>query len=295
MVKKNISGRVSAVPQRTKWTIEEDALLRQHAPNYKLLLTLMPHKTSAALHCRHQRNMNQDNPKREKCKATTIPARIKNRDMAREKRRIKKTQLPCPKNDRDVMIPVVKCVGRAISTVIQASKARDYAKEFQRKTRPRINQLARKRRKNDPAYRVERNLRSRLADYARTNGIVKGASTEKLMQCSFQEFAGRMLLLDPYYSNCEIDHIFPMSLYDLCSKTVQMQCMHYTNLQPLTITENRTKSKKLPTKAMADRVNRYCWPDGITEDMLLDIYPGWATPLRMHKSINCASSSTDTQ
>ena len=57
--------------------------------------------------------------------------------------------------------------------------------------------------------------------------------------------------------------------------------MHYSNLQLLTAEENAFKRGRLPTKAMAARVDRSCWPDGITEDMLPDIYPGWRTPLRM--------------
>jgi len=279
---KNVSGRVSAVPKRTKWTAEEDALLRQHAPDYKFLLTLMPHKTYASLACRHQRNMNKDEPSREKLKEGTSPALVRDRIRRKEKRRINKTLLPCPKNDRDVMIPVTNCVARAISSVVQEAKARDYSKEFAKNTRPRINQLARDRRVNDAAYRVERNLRSRLADYARTHGFIKGASTEKMLRCSWVEFEARMRFMDEDHVNCEYDHIFPMSLYDLSSTANQMRCMHHTNFQPLTRTENRTKSKKLPTKEMAARVDPACWPDGITMDMLPDIYPGWATPLRMH-------------
>lgn len=278
---KNVSGRVSAVPQRTKWTTEEDALLRQYAPDYKLLLTLMPHKTHASLACRHQRNMNKDDPSREKLKEGTSPALVRDRIRRKEKRHIQKTQLPCPRNDRDVMIPVTNCVARAISTVVQEAKGRDYSKVFQKNTREHINQLARDRRANDPAYRAERNLRSRLADYARTHGFVKGASTEEMLRCSWVEFEARMRSMDADHANCEIDHIFPMSSYDLNNKANQMRCMHNTNLQPLTATENRSKSNKPPTKAMAARVKRDCWPDGITEDMLPDIYPGWRTPLRM--------------
>ena len=60
-----------------------------------------------------------------------------------------------------------------------------------------------------------------------------------------------------------------------------MKVMNITNLQPLTKEENRQKWDKLPTKAMAAKVDRSCWPDGVTEDMLPDKYDGWATPLRM--------------
>ena len=79
----------------------------------------------------------------------------------------------------------------------------------------------------------------------------------------------------------EIDHVFPMAMYDFSLDQNQYRCSNYTNMQPLTLVENRWKSDKLPTKAMAAKVDRGCWPDGVTEDMLPDIYPGWRTPLRM--------------
>jgi len=256
-------------------------MLRKHAPDYKLLMSLMPHKTHAALACRHQRNLNADNPTRAKRKESTKRAHVTTREWKRKQRHIKKTQLPCPENNRGVVIPVTNCVARAISSVVQAAKARDYSKEFARNTRPRINQLARNRRVNDPAYRAERNLRSRFADYARTHGFIKGASTEEMLQCSWVEFEARMSSMDADHANCEYDHIFPMSSYDLHLKENQLRCMHHTNIQPLTRKENRSKSNRLPTKAMAARVGRSFWPDGVTEDMLPDIYPGWSTPLRM--------------
>ena len=60
--------------------------------------------------------------------------------------------------------------------------------------------------------------------------------------------------------------------------------MHWSNLQPLPMKDNRSKNNKLPTKAMAAKVARWAWPDGITEDMLPDKYDGWATPLRMESA-----------
>ena len=79
----------------------------------------------------------------------------------------------------------------------------------------------------------------------------------------------------------EIDHTFPFVCYKLSDISQHSKVMNFTNLQPLSPHENREKWGKLPTKAMAARVDRSCWPDGATEDMLPDIYPGWRTPLRM--------------
>lgn len=79
----------------------------------------------------------------------------------------------------------------------------------------------------------------------------------------------------------DIDHIFPFVLFDLDSHGDQQKVMHWSNLQLLTPEENKSKNDKLPTKAMAAKVDPSCWPDGVTMDDLPDIYPGWATPLRM--------------
>lgn len=79
----------------------------------------------------------------------------------------------------------------------------------------------------------------------------------------------------------EMDHIFPMKRFNLERKADQLKAMHWTNLQPLSPEENQSKSSRLPTKAMAAKVDRSCWPDGVTEDMLPTIYPGWSSPLRM--------------
>ena len=70
-------------------------------------------------------------------------------------------------------------------------------------------------------------------------------------------------------------------MYRIQEQKQQEKAMNFTNMQPLTKYENEIKLNKLPTKAMAAKVNPDCWPDGITIDMLPDIYPGWATPLRM--------------
>ena len=105
-----------------------------------------------------------------------------------------------------------------------------------------------------------------------------------------------MLLSGNLLNDEEVDHVFPLDIYDLAFESTQYKAMHWSNLQPLTRAENANKKSKLPTKAMAARVDPACWPDGVTMDMLPDIYPGWATPLRMHShSSGGASCSTDSQ
>lgn len=176
-------------------------------------------------------------------------------------------------------------VGRVVKNAI-ANVLAPYAKADREEAR-RVyhNEYRRNRYSSDDVYRFRCRLRVRLVTYMRTTGksINKGnhqvdelvaRSADDLMNNLEQESSLAV-------ATSEIDHIFALALYDLSNPQNVAKVMHWSNLQLLTKAENRWKTDKLPTKAMAARVNRDCWPDGITEDMLPDIYHGWRTPLRM--------------
>lgn len=133
-------------------------------------------------------------------------------------------------------------------------------------------------------YQILDNLKGRLRTFVRRKNTSKQENTAKSIGCTRAELLDYLedqLDDDETLNNKDIDHIFPCDSYDFSVEGAQNRCFNYTNLQPLSAAENRQKHNKLPTKAMAAKVDRSCWPDGITEDMLPDIYPGWSTPLRM--------------
>lgn len=148
-------------------------------------------------------------------------------------------------------------------------------------------QAAADRRANDPTYLALCRTRARMASWLVSShpegyqGKMNG--TRELVGCT------RAFLLEHLQEQLpgfdasvhEMDHVFPLMLYDVRDASSQRRAMNWTNVQPLTRHENRNKSDKLPTKAMAAKVDRDKWPPGVTEDMLPDIYPGWATALRM--------------
>ena len=139
-------------------------------------------------------------------------------------------------------------------------------------------------RHEDLEYRILDNLRGRLRTFIRRKNVCRQENTAESIGCTRTELLDYMEDLledDETLDDKDIDHIFPCDRYSFSSADAQHRCFHYSNLQPLSPAENRQKHNKLPTKAMAARVDRSCWPDGVTEDMLPDIYPGWATPLRM--------------
>lgn len=142
-----------------------------------------------------------------------------------------------------------------------------------------------KRRRTDETFRLKHRMRARLGAFLRDRNFPKTGKTFDLIGCTpgqLKRHLSNQMKKQETLEKAEADHIFPLSRYRIQEKEQQAKAMHYTNMQPLTKLENELKQDKLPTKAMAAKVHPDCWPDGITMDMLPDIYPGWATPLRMH-------------
>ena len=127
-------------------------------------------------------------------------------------------------------------------------KIRQRQKEYRLNNLDKINEYFREKRKNDPQYRMITNLRTRNARGIVSKGGIKSDSTEKLLGCSF-EYANAYIeslfengMSWENYGEWEIDHIRPMSSFDLTDPEQQKLCCHYTNLQPLWAEENRSKN-----------------------------------------------------
>ena len=159
----------------------------------------------------------------------------------------------------------------------------ELAKIYRAKHREDRNTNDRKRRKDDPVFQLTERCRSALTRFLKHNNTEKTESTSMLLGCSYADLQMNIQnqLNGRDFNDTEIDHIFPFAAFKNQLQSAQQKVMHHSNLQPLTIEENANKRDKLPTKAMAAKVDPSCWPDGVTMDMLPDIYPGWATPLRM--------------
>lgn len=102
---------------------------------------------------------------------------------------------------------------------------------------------------NDTHFRLARNLRSRLWVTLKRKG--KNGSAVKDLGCSISE-------LKTYIENqftpgmswdkkgqIHIDHITPLSLFDLTDRNQFLVASHYTNLQPLWKIDNIKKSNNL--------------------------------------------------
>lgn len=176
--------------------------------------------------------------------------------------------------------PIGRLIKNAVKNVLQPYREADQREHRQR----RENEYRRERYSEDDVYRFRCCLRVRLVTYLRTTGnpVAKEESTLSMVMKpagqlleELEEASGLLA------SASEVDHIFPLSRFNLALAHNVARVMHWSNLQLLTSDENKSKNDRLPTKAMAARVERWAWPDGVTKDMLPDIYPDWATALRM--------------
>lgn len=150
--------------------------------------------------------------------------------------------------------------------------------EYRKKNRGHLmaKQIMREkeRRDTDEQYHTAILLRQRVrAAIARqANGkTVKNETTAALTGATPGEVAVR-LGITAYSigkaSGNDIDHIFPVTKYDLTDPQQQKMCFNISNLQLLNNVKNKSKSDDLPTLAAALTVERWCWPPGVTEDML---------------------------
>lgn len=109
-----------------------------------------------------------------------------------------------------------------------------------------------KRRRLDPGNKIADSLRIRI--WSVLKGNAKSSNTSKLLGCSFYDFKIYLeskfepgMSWDNYGSYWEIDHIMPCAIFNLTLPGHQKRCFHFSNHQPLTVSENRRKHCKVIT------------------------------------------------
>lgn len=125
---------------------------------------------------------------------------------------------------------------------------KNYAIKNKEILKAKRNEHLKKRRKTDPIFVLIR--RERVRAYDALKGIRKVAKTQTLLGCSYQEFR---LYIESLFLNgmgwhntgeWHIDHIRPLSSFDLSDENQQKQAFHYSNQQPLWAKENMKKGAK---------------------------------------------------
>jgi hypothetical protein len=106
--------------------------------------------------------------------------------------------------------------------------------------------------KNNPKYKLPVLLRKRLNDYIK-HYKTKNGSAVKDLGCSVEEFKSYLeskfqpgMTWDNHgIYGWHIDHIKPLSSFDLSDRKQMLEACHYTNLQPLWAQDNLSKGDKV--------------------------------------------------
>ena len=133
---------------------------------------------------------------------------------------------------------------------VNKEKKAEYARKYSRENRDKIAKRKRERRREEPAFRLEGNLRTRLGIAIRDGHGRKCGSTLELTGCTWAELRSHLEsqftdgMTWDNYGEWHVDHIKPCTRFNLLLDTEQRDCFHYSNLQPLWASENLSKSDK---------------------------------------------------
>lgn len=134
---------------------------------------------------------------------------------------------------------------------LEKAKAAEHRAD--RRRRPSKNAYLRKRRATDVNFMLYERIRSSLKDAVK--GRRKAARAKELLGCSLDSFKIYLeSLFQPgmsfeNYGKWHIDHIMPVSIFDLTNPEHQRRCFHFSNMQPMWARENIQKSNKIPLPA----------------------------------------------
>lgn len=149
------------------------------------------------------------------------------------------------------------------------------------KNREKINGRAREimadRRKNDQWYRWMCKLSAMIKGVMKRGGVKKPDKKINLIQCSAEELWAhleRQFESGMTWQNhgnyrfggpmtWHIDHIVPITAFDLDDLEQQKRCNHWSNLRPLWAVDNISKGNKITEQRYWDEVDEQ-WKDGIS-------------------------------
>jgi len=128
---------------------------------------------------------------------------------------------------------------------------KDYQKNNPEQRRKTLRTYVSNRRKRDINFKIKGTLQSRMNIVLRYKGVRKASKTMDLVGCSIDECRRYIEALFKEgmswdnHGEWHIDHIKPISSFDLTKEEEQKQCFHYSNLQPLWKGDNLKKSNKI--------------------------------------------------
>lgn len=123
------------------------------------------------------------------------------------------------------------------------------ARQYQKDKKKRL-EIQQERTKNDPVYKLSRNIRRLILLKFQEGGYTKKSKTADILGCSFEELKSHLEQTwfdnygTPYNGELvHIDHIIPLATAKTEEDVIRLN--HYTNLQYLTPEDNLKKGDKL--------------------------------------------------
>jgi hypothetical protein len=131
------------------------------------------------------------------------------------------------------------------------AKTKKYRKNNIMRIRKVKNKWRNERRKNDPIYKLECNMRCRIYDFLNGRYMKKNNTTFNIIGCSPKElkqylenkFTDGMCWENYGYDGWHVDHIIPLDFAKTENEIYQL--CHFTNLQPLWKQDNFDKGYKI--------------------------------------------------
>lgn len=135
---------------------------------------------------------------------------------------------------------------RAANRDLYNQKALEYQRNNREAVYARQNAWSKEKRKTDIQYKLRHNLRRRLN--RALNGNLKPISAVSDLGCTIAELVAHLeknfrdgMTWANYGSHWHVDHIKPLTAFDLTVAAQAKQACHYSNLQPLIAAENIRK------------------------------------------------------
>jgi hypothetical protein len=137
-----------------------------------------------------------------------------------------------------------------------AEKIAERKRKYYLKNRERINKRQRKYERikyySSPEFRLAAKVRGRVNEFIRKHKITKKERTCKYLGCTFRffkdyieaKFTNEMNWERLLRGEIHIDHIRPISSFNLFNEEELMEAFHYTNCQPLWAIDNLKKKDK---------------------------------------------------
>lgn len=203
--------------------------------------------------CKNTQTRKRRNFNKEQTNAKNREYRVKNTDKVRayvrksynkNKHKYKERLKKWRKDNKEYMAKYYQ-----VYKITNADKIQEYENSLKRKQqRKKYMYIYEKERlSNDSLYRLQKNLRARLRSALHNN--YKTGSAVRDLGCSISEFKAHLesqfqsgMTWNNYgRDGWHIDHIRPLTSFDLTDSKQIKQACHYTNLQPLWAEENLSK------------------------------------------------------